>query len=64
MKIKSQRIVDIIRVRDAFNYIYVCQLYLRPGELKKKEKHRSEDTTFLKYLAFSAVPAKQDQIDH
>ena len=37
IKIKSQRIVDIIRVRDAFNYVYVCQLYLRPGELKKRK---------------------------
>ena len=29
-----------------------------------KEKHRSEDTTFWKYLAFSAVPAKKFKIDY
>ena len=51
MKMKSQRIVDIIKVRDAFNYVYVCQLYLRPGELnKRKTQERRYD--ILKIFGF------------
>ena len=47
MKIKSQGIIRdiILRVRDAFNYVYVCQLYLRPGELsKRKTQERRYET--------------------